>query len=166
MTINHESLFETNKLEKYYTEKDGVPVKYVCTSALGGQEFAVDVFYRETPHPQFGNCYFGLYRNHYAAGAQIMITNADVIEELEFAMVEDSKGVLYYSAHRHDYKVLDNGNMIDGGRAYVRTNTGVKSYRIFNGNFIEGDKNDEQGTGRNSEKETQGVGQEYKHWAE
>lgn len=154
MTINHESLFDPVKIEEYYTQKDGVNVKYVCTSALGGQEFAVDVFYRETPHPEFGNRYFGLYRNHFAAGAQIMITNADVIEELEFAMVEDSKGNLYYSAHRHDYKVLDNGNMIDGGRAYVRTNTGVKSYKIFNGNFIEGDKNEQSRTNSVAQGET------------
>ena len=160
MTIKHESLFDPVKIEEHYTQKDGVDVKYVCTSALGGQEFAVDVFYRETPHPEFGNRYFGLYRNHFAAGAQIMITNADIIEELEFAMIEDSKGDLYYSAHRHDYKVLDNGNMIDGGRAYVRTNTGVKSYRIFDGNFIEGEKNDEQGTSRNTEGKTRGTSSE------
>ena len=137
MTIKHESLFETDKIEKHYTEKDGVPVKYVCTSALGGQEFAVDVFYRETPHPEFGNKYFGIYRNMYAAGAQIMITNADVIEELDFGMVKDSNGDLHYSAHRHDYKVVDNGNMIDGGRAYVKTNCSVQNFRVVNGEFVE-----------------------------
>ena len=134
--IIHESLFETDKLEKHYSEKDGVPVKYVCTSALGEQEFAVDVFYRETPHPEFGNHYFGIYRNHFAAGAQIMITNADVVEELDFGMVKDSKGDLHYSAHRHDYKVLDNGKMIDGGRAYVRTNDVVSNYKVVNGEFV------------------------------
>jgi hypothetical protein len=164
--IIHESLFETDKIAAHYSEKDGVPVNYVCTSALGGQEFAVDVFYRETPHPEFGNYYFGIYRNHFAAGAQIMITNADVIEELEFGMVEDSKGDLYYSAHRHDYKVLDNGNMIDGGRAYVRTNTDVKPYRVFKGKFIEeGDKNDQQGTGRNSKGKTRGTSSKNRRWA-
>jgi hypothetical protein len=135
--IIHEPLFETDKIEKHYTEKDGVPVKYVCTSALGGQEFAVDVFYRESPHPEFGNKYFGIYRNMYAAGAQIMITNADVIEELDFGMVEDSDSNLHYSAHRHDYKVLDNGNMIDGGRAYVRTNTTTRTYKVVDGSLEE-----------------------------
>jgi len=135
--IIHNPLFETDKIEKHYTEKDGVPVKYVCTSALGGQEFAVDVFYRETPHPEFGNKYFGLYRNHFAAGAQIMITNADVIEELDFGMIKDSNGDLHYSAHRHDYNVVDNGNMIDGGRAYVRTNCNVINYRVVDGELVE-----------------------------
>ena len=135
--IIHEPIFDIVKIEEHYTEKDGVDVKYVCTSALGEQEFAVDVFYRATPHPQFGNRYFGIYRNMFAAGAQIMITNADVIEKLDFGMVEDSEGNLHYSAHRHDYKVVDNGNMIDGGRAYVRTNTTTKSYRVKDGELVE-----------------------------
>src|SRR6056300_1082205 len=87
--IIHESLFETNKIAEHYTEKDGVPVTYVCTSALGGQEFAVDVFYRETPHPEFGNRYFGLYRNpSFSSDGTIMITNADMIKDLEFGMKE------------------------------------------------------------------------------
>jgi len=132
--IKHEPLFDTEKTEKHYTEKDGVDVKYVCTSALGGQEFAVDIFYRSTPHPEFGNKYFGLYRNMYAAGAQIMITNADIIEELEFAMVEDENGDYHYSAHRHDCKMVGD-RMIDGGRAYVRTNGFVTGFKVKNGKF-------------------------------
>lgn len=136
MTIVHEPLFDTDKIAQHYSEKDGVPVKYVCSSALGFQEFAVDVFYRATPHPEFGNRYFGLYRNHFAAGSQIMITNADVIEELEFGMIEDSNSNLHYSAHRHDYKVVDNGNMIDGGRAYVRTNCNVIPFKVSDGELV------------------------------
>lgn len=134
--IKHDPLFDPVKIEEHYSEKDGVDVKYVCTSALGGQEFAVDVFYRGTPHPEFGNHYFGIYRNHFAAGANVLITNADVIEELEFGMVEDSNGELHYSAHRHDYRVMDNGNMIDGGRAYVKTNCSVQNYKIVDGEFV------------------------------
>ena len=34
MNIQHESLFDTAKVEKLYTEKDGVEVKYVCTTDL------------------------------------------------------------------------------------------------------------------------------------
>ena len=143
--IIHESLFDTDKIAKLYSEKDGVDVKYVCTSALGSQDFAVDVFYRATPHPEFGNRYFGIYRNMYAAGAQIMITNADKIESLDFGMIEDSEGNLHYSAHRHDYKVVDNGNMIDGGRAYVRTNTSTKAYRVKDGELVEFWPNEDSG---------------------
>lgn len=135
--IKHESIFDVDKIAQHYSEKDGVPVKYVCTSALGAQDFAVDIFYRETPHPEFGNRYFGIYRNNFAAGAQIMITNADLIEELHFSMVEDQKGDLHYSAHRHDYKVTDAGNMIDGGRAYCRSNARTFGFKVVNGNFEE-----------------------------
>ena len=136
MNIVNVSLFDVEKVAERYSRKDGVPVKYVCTTALGNQDFAVDVFYRETPHPEFGNRYFGLYRNMYAAGAQIMITNADVVEDLDFYMAEDSDGSLHYSAHRHDYKVLENGVMIDGGRAYVRTNDSTELYRVKDGEFF------------------------------
>ena len=133
--IKHESLFSTSKLEQLYTEKDGVPVKYVCTSALGPQTFAADIFYRETPHPEFGNHYFGVYSNQYAGGAMIMIANADKIEDLEFGMVKDSDGNLHYSSHRHDYKVTDAGNMIDGGRAYIKRSGDVTIFEIRNGEF-------------------------------
>jgi hypothetical protein len=135
--IIHQPLFDTAKIEEHYERKDGVPIKFVTTSALGSQDFATDVFYRDTPHPEFGNRYFALYRNMYAAGAQIMITNADCIEDLEFGMVEDNNGDLHYSAHRHDYKVTDAGNMIDGGRAYIRSTGSVRIFKVKDGEFVE-----------------------------
>lgn len=119
MMIKHEPLFDTQKICEHYSQKDGVPVTYVCTSALGYEAQAMDIFYRETPHPEFGNRYFGLYRN--AMSGNLMITNADRIEQVEFGLVEDDAGNLQYSAHRHDYKKFENGNMIDGGRSYIRS---------------------------------------------
>ena len=136
MNIQHDPLFDTAKIEAHYTDKDGVEVKYVCTSALGSQEFATDIFYRATPHPQFGNRYFAIYRNMFAAGSQIMITNADVIEDLDFGMIEVD-GKYYYSQHRHDYKVVE-GKMIDGGRAYIRSGAhDVDVFKIQDGKFVE-----------------------------
>jgi hypothetical protein len=62
MTILHHPIFDIAKVEALYSEKDGVPVRYVCTSAPNkSATYAVDIFYRETPHPEFGNHYFGLY---------------------------------------------------------------------------------------------------------
>ena len=118
--IKHEPLFDTEKVCKLYSEKDGVPVKYVCTSALGDEAQAMDIFYRGTPHPTFGNRYMGLYRN-YLISDGVMIANADRIETQEFGLIEDDAGDLQYSAHRHDYKMFKNGNMIDGGRAYIKS---------------------------------------------
>jgi len=136
MNIQHSPLFDTAKVEKLYSEKDGVDVKYVCTSALGSQDFATDVFYRPTPHPEFGNHYFGLYTNHFHQDKPtIMIINADKIESFEFGMIE-SKGKYYYSQHRHDYKVIDD-KMIDGGRAYIRSGThDVDVFKIQDGEFV------------------------------
>ena len=134
--IKHEPLFDTDKVCEHYTQKDGVPVTYVCTSALGDEAQAMDIFYRETPHPEFGNRYFGLFRN--ALSGDLMITNADKIEQAEFGLVEDDDGNLQYSAHRHDYKRFWNGNMIDGGRAYIRSSMcEVKHYVVRNGEMVE-----------------------------
>ena len=126
--VIHEPIFKTDTIAKHYSKKDGVDVHYVCTSALGGEAQAMDIFYRDTPHPQFGNRYFGLYH----ANDDVMITNADRIESVEFAMIKDSEGNFHYSAHRHDYKVVED-KMIDGGRAYVRSNTVTYPFRIKDG---------------------------------
>ena len=125
MNINHRPIFDTEKVCKHYSEKDGVPVKYVCTSAIGNEARAMDIFYRDTPHPEFGNRYFGLvwgitlpFDGAPDGARQIMITNADKIEDAEFGMVEVD-GKLYYSQHRHDfYSVGDVA--VDGGRAYFK----------------------------------------------
>ena len=137
MNIQHYPLFDIAKVEKLYTEKDGVEVKYVCTTAVQQHaEFAADVFYRATPHPQFGNRYFAIYRNPYADNASIMITNADRVEDFEFGMIEDADGKYYYSQHRHDYKVIE-GKMIDGGRSYIRSGGRVDVFKIQDGKFVE-----------------------------
>ena len=88
--IKHEPQFDTDKICEHYSKKDGVPITYVCTSALGDEAQAMDIFYRETPHPEFGNRYFGCYEIYDSfAGGSIFICNADKIEELEFGLVED-----------------------------------------------------------------------------
>ena len=124
--IKHEPLFDTDKVCKLFYKKDGVPITYVCTSALGDEAQAMDIFYREIPHPEFGNRYMGIY--YHPMSGNLMITNADRIEKQEVGCVEDDDDNLQYSAHRHDYKMFGNGNMIDGGRSYIRS-SGCPVYR-------------------------------------
>jgi len=138
MNIVHENLFNTAEVEKIYTEKDGVEVKYVCTTDLRASDVPVDVFYRATPHPQFGNRYFGIYWDHVRDCT--MITNADVVESLEFGMIEVN-GKYYYSQSHHDYKVVGD-KMIDGGRAYIKSSGGATVMRITNGKFYAEDLKD------------------------
>jgi len=134
--IKHMPLFDTDKVCELYSKKDGVPVNYVCTSALGDEAQAMDIFYRDTPHPTFGNRYFGLYNNPFTGN--LMITNADKVEDFEFGLIEDDDGNLQYSAHRHDYKEFENGNMIDGGRAYIRSSgCPVYMYVVLDGEMVE-----------------------------
>jgi hypothetical protein len=133
LNIKHKPIFKTDTVVEHYSKKDGVPVKYVCTSALSGEAQAMDIFYRDTPHPEFGNRYFGMFID---TQDRVMITNADVIEGAEFAMIQDGKGNLHYSAHRHDCKMIGD-NMIDGGRAYIRSSGDVVLYKIHDGLFVE-----------------------------
>ena len=137
MNIKHNPSFNTQEVEKKYSERDGVAVKYVCTTDLKASDVPVDVFYRETPHPEFGNRYFGLYYDHYRDC--VMICNADMVETFEFGMVENDSGELEYSQSHHDYKQFDNGNMIDGGRQYIRSLGGASTMRVQNGEFYAAD---------------------------
>lgn len=118
MKINHRPILDTARVIAEYQKRDGVPIKYVCTTALNHGSLAADIFFRDTPHPTFGNRYFGLYRNQYADNTVIEITNADCIEQLMFNMVEVN-GQYHYSQHRHDYNEVED-IAIDGGRAYFK----------------------------------------------
>lgn len=135
MNIHHRPIFETQRVCEHYSEKENVAIKYVCTSAIGSEERAMDIFYRETPHPDFGNHYFGLfYSTDY-----VMITNADAVELIDFEMVEVF-GQLHYSQHRHDFYTIADVS-IDGGRAYFRVvgnaNYPQKTLKVVNGEFYE-----------------------------
>lgn len=125
--IKHYPITKTTQAEKVYSEKDGVPVKHVCTTEFG--DAIADIFYRETPHPKFGNRYFCLFFR----GDDLYIANADSVENLSFGMVENDDGDLEYSRSRHDYKSFKNGNMIDGGRNYIRSSGKVKIYVVRDG---------------------------------
>ena len=127
--VHHRPILDTAKVCEHYSKKDGVPITYVCTSALGSEARAMDIFYRETPHPEFGNRYFGMYfvsTGPLDEQRQLRITNADKIEDTTFDMIEDENGQLHYSRHRHDYHTV--GNVaIDGGRAYTRIGRDVSN---------------------------------------
>jgi hypothetical protein len=128
MNIKHYPITNVSKVEELYSEKDGVPVKHVCSTEFSSNIIA-DVFYRSTPHPKFGNRYFAiLFRDDVP-----YVANADEIENLSFGMVMNDDGDLEYSQSRHDYKSFKNGNMIDGGRDYIRSSGDVKIYVVRNG---------------------------------
>lgn len=130
MIIKHYPITKIDQAEKVYSEKDGVPVNHVCTTEFG--DVIADIFYRETPHPKFGNKYFCLFFR----GDDLYVANADSIENLTFGMVENDDRQLEYSQSRHDYKSFKNGNMIDGGRAYVRSSGEVKIFIVRNGKMV------------------------------
>ena len=135
MNIDHRPVIKVDIAAEIYSEKDGVPVRYVCTSEVDGNNRDCDIFYRETPHPEFGNRYFYIVMTPKGA----MIGSADSIEDEEFVMVE-YEGSLHYSRSRHDFYSYG-GGAIDGGRAYCRRVGGLnnlcKTLKIVDGNFVE-----------------------------
>jgi len=133
MNIKHRPFLNTEDICNHYAEKDGIAVSYVCTTDLKASDVPVDVFYRATPHPQFGNRYFGLFYDNYRDA--VMICDADIVETFEFGMVENDAGELEYSQSHHDYKQFANGNMIDGGRQYIRSSQGATVMQVRDGKF-------------------------------
>ena len=133
MDIKHPKVFagETDKIIEHYEKKDGVKIKYVVTTDLRNSDMPADVFYRETPHPEFGNRYFGLFNSPNG----LMITNADIVEDFKFGMIKDKDNHWYYSSSHHDCLFID-GKMIDGGRQYIRS-TGLDGvFKIKDGEFV------------------------------
>ena len=139
--IKHFPVTNTDKIIEYYSKKDGVPINYVCTTDFRRSDSPVDIFYRETDHPEFGNRYFGIAPDYETGG--ITIFDADKIEDFSFGVVEDDSGDLQYSQYHHDYKSFDNGNMIDGGRSYNRYSGKLHTYVIRNGHMIATENSDE-----------------------
>ena len=138
MDIKHEPNFNVEEVCKKYSERDGVKIQYVCTTDLRASDVPVDVFYRETPHPDFNNFYFGLYYDNYRDN--VMICNADMVEGMQFGCVENDDGELVYSQSHHDYKQFENGNMIDGGRVYIRSSGNYVIYNVKDGNFVKNEQ--------------------------
>jgi hypothetical protein len=133
MIIKHYPVTKIQQAEKVYSEKDGVSVKHVCSTEFN--DVIADIFYRETPHPKFGNKYFCLFFR----GDDLYVGNADSVENLAFGMVENDNGELEYSQSLHDYKSFKNGNMIDGGRDYIRSSGNAKIFVVRNGQLIKND---------------------------
>jgi hypothetical protein len=132
--VKHSPILNVEGVCEYYSAKDGVPIKYVCTTSLTPRGRAYDIFFRDTPHPQFGNRYFGLFKENDGG----YITGADSVEELTFHCIEGKDG-WEYSSHVHDFKYVGD-NYIDGGRSYTRlggnTMPRVKSYVVHDGRFV------------------------------
>lgn len=131
--FNHAPLFNVEKAIQHFEKKDGVPITYVCTSDLTASDVPMDIFYRSTPHPQFGNKYFGLFSDPMTG--HTMITNADKVETLDFGMIKDKDGKFWYSQSHHDCLFIDE-QMIDGGRAYVRASGKVNYFKVKDGVLI------------------------------
>ena len=132
LNVKHFPIFDTGSALEHYKSEG---TKYVCTTELKPYGNVYDVFYRPTPHPVYGNRYFGLHR---AIDGNAYICNADVVESLDFCVIDNGKGEWTYSQYTHDFLSWGEG-YIDGGRAYTRVGgnvlSRVKSLRVVDGEF-------------------------------
>ena len=134
LNIKHFPIFDTEAVIEHYKSEGA---KYVCTTELKAYGNIYDVFYRPTPHPVYGNRYFGLCKT---SGGNVYICNADVVEEFKFKVIDSGKDEWTYSQYTHDFLSWGE-NYIDGGRAYTRVGGNplpkVISLRIVDGEFKE-----------------------------
>lgn len=140
--IAHRPITKVQSVIDSYTKRDGVPVTYVCTTSTKFGVTFGDVFYRDTPHPEFGNNYFIIAVDKTTRSTKqplYIIASADWVEDLSFGMIKVA-GQYHYSRGRHDYFSVG-GYIIDGGRAYVRRGGAgvppVLSLKVKDGNFVE-----------------------------
>ena len=136
MKIKHSPIFDTQFVLEYYKSEG---VKYVCTTELKIYGVLNDVFYRPTPHPVYGNRYFGLYKDSFGT---VYICNADCVENLQFGMIDNGKDEWTYSRYTHDFLSWGSA-FIDGGRSYTRVGgkeiPKVKYFKVKDGEFVEVD---------------------------
>ncbi len=88
---------------------------------LGWSSFPVDVFYQPNPDVSKGHThYFGMYISE---RGDLMISNAESAFSEPIAGILTESGEVIVSRYRHDY-VQKDGQVIDGGRDYVRSSGG------------------------------------------
>jgi hypothetical protein len=104
---------------------------YVCDTEHEGHRVAV--FYGATEHPDSGSRYFALY--YTMDSGRLMITDGSFIERQGIIGVRAENGDIIFSRFRHDYRTSDDGTvMVDGGRAYMRTNSpNTVGLQVING---------------------------------
>jgi len=134
MNIKHKPQFNIDKVTAHYSKKDGVPVHYVCTSDLDESDRPIDIYYRDTPHPDYNNFYFGLYTDE---EDRMMICKADSIEKYNFGLISESEEWVYSQSH-HDMVTIDVG-FIDGGRQYIRRGGDIENQKHVVAKIVDGE---------------------------
>lgn len=104
-------------------KKFGKGLKYIgdfCIKNIHREwtDTPVAVFYQPFPDVEKGHSeYFGLFTRN----GKLIITNAESFKSEGFTGVyNNDKTQILISGWRHDYKTLEDGTMIDGGRDYCR----------------------------------------------
>lgn len=132
--VIHDPIADIAHFLNIHKEVDGVECNYVCTTDIQKKNVPVDILYRPTPNPKFGNHYFGIGRMPLTNKAFIM--NADVVEELTFLCVLNDEQRPAYSRHKDEELTFANGNFVKGGRHVPSASDRAAEYVVRGGKMI------------------------------
>jgi hypothetical protein len=125
--------FSSDDITKIENLKNATFIGSFCTKRLNDEDYndvPVDVFYQ--PNPAEGHSqYFGVFRDAFEETIKICSATSCFAEPLIGAVCDDGEVII--SRYRHDF-VKRKGAMIDGGRAYTRTN----GCRLVNVTVVDG----------------------------
>jgi len=130
MRISHEPITDTDQVEKFYANESGDEVRYICTTELNSPDVPCDIFYRRKPDNNDDRGYFGLYWDKDSRALTKM--NADMVEGMQFAMIE-AEDVYHYSSALSDEKEVG-GKIIGGGRQHI-SGWGFEIFILEDGEF-------------------------------
>jgi len=121
-------------IESHYGAKYLGPWAVKWSERLGWSSMPVDVFYQPNPDISKGHShYFGMHIND---RGYVMISNAESAFSEPITGMLTENGEVIVSRFRHDYVEKD-GNMIDGGRDYLRSSGGkFVNVTVKNGEFV------------------------------
>ena len=110
--------------------EDKYAAKYVfeaCIKDAKGKwlNFPTAIFYTDKAHPE-GSNYFAMFMLN---GNPMIADGITAVEDVVYTGLETEDQVVY-SRYRHDFRSLNNGAYIDGGRDYFRY--GGDSYNDYN----------------------------------
>jgi hypothetical protein len=118
--------FSEAGIRRIEQEKGAQYMGYWCVKGPHGwNESPVDVFYVQNPDRSKGHSnYFGMFER----GGTVYICDAQSCFSEPIAGIVEGDTV-YTSRYRHDYVETPSGNVIDGGRDYIKTNLGGRVAR-------------------------------------
>lgn len=136
MNINKDSLWlnpsQISIIEDHYKSKYICDSSYPIIDKVTGQitgytPYSVSYFFNPSPDTTKGHTNFFIV---YKSSDTLMISDGSNILDLEFHAIGDDSEIIF-SRTRHDYRSLEDGSSIDGGRDYCKINSTKDQITVY-----------------------------------